>query len=177
MKGVIFTEFLDMVDTSFPPGTVDDVIEAAQVPSGGAYTAVGTYDVGEMVSLVTALSAKTGTPVPDLLRTYGRFLFGRLAEHYPKMVEPTPSLVALLASLDDVIHPEVLKLYPDAELPRFAARTLPDGSLELEYRSPRHLDDVAHGLLEGASDYFGEPVTISRSQLGDGATLFRVVPS
>ena len=46
MKGVIFTEFLEMVESHFSPEMADRIITAARLPSGGAYTAVGTYDHG-----------------------------------------------------------------------------------------------------------------------------------
>lgn len=42
MKGVVFTAFLEMVASQFSEDMVDDIIDAAQLPSGGAYTAVGT---------------------------------------------------------------------------------------------------------------------------------------
>ena len=51
MKGVIFTEFLGMVADRFSEDMVDDIIEASDLPSGGAYTAVGIYDHGEIVAL------------------------------------------------------------------------------------------------------------------------------
>lgn len=38
MKGMVFTEFLDMVETKFSAAMVDDIIEDSQVASGGAYT-------------------------------------------------------------------------------------------------------------------------------------------
>ncbi len=44
MKGVVFTEFIEMVEDQFSADMVDDIIDDAQPPSGGAYTAVGTYD-------------------------------------------------------------------------------------------------------------------------------------
>jgi hypothetical protein len=56
MKGVVFTEFLEMVEGRFGLAMADRIIEAAQLPSSGAYTAVGTYDYTEMVHLVNALS-------------------------------------------------------------------------------------------------------------------------
>ena len=55
MKGVVFTEFVEMVEARFGLPMLDRIIEAAQLPSGGAYSAVGTYDHGEMVQLVGAL--------------------------------------------------------------------------------------------------------------------------
>lgn len=44
MKGIIFTEFLEMVEDRFSPEIADRIIEASDLPSRGVYTAVGTYD-------------------------------------------------------------------------------------------------------------------------------------
>ncbi len=43
MKGIVFTEFLDMVDSVYSPEVVEDIIEASELASAGPYTAVGTY--------------------------------------------------------------------------------------------------------------------------------------
>ncbi len=67
MKGLVFTEFLDMVEQRFSADMVDDIIEASDLPSGGAYTAVGTYSHSEIVALVQQLAIRTGIAVPDLL--------------------------------------------------------------------------------------------------------------
>jgi len=56
MKGVVFTEFLDMVEAKFSADMVDDIIDDAKLASGGAYTAVGTYPHSEMVALGVALA-------------------------------------------------------------------------------------------------------------------------
>ena len=42
MKGIVFTEFLEMVEAQFGLDTVDAIIENSDLPSRGAYTAVGT---------------------------------------------------------------------------------------------------------------------------------------
>lgn len=44
VKGVVFNEFIDMVETQFSLGLTNAMLERANVPSGGAYAAVGTYD-------------------------------------------------------------------------------------------------------------------------------------
>lgn len=172
MKGIVFTEFLDMVETTISADAVDDVIEAARVPSGGAYTAVGTYDHKEMVSLVGALSEYSGQPMPDLLHQFGQHLFGRFVVLYPVFFEGVEDALEFLARVEGVIHEEVLKLYPDAELPRFEARWTGPGALTLVYRSPRHMGDLAHGLIEGCVAHFGDPVSIRRQPLPDGAEEF-----
>src|SRR6476661_6798326 len=71
MKGIIFTEFLDMVEQRFSPQVVEQMVTAAQLPSGGAYTSVGKYDHGEIWSLVCELSKVCDTSVPDLFKAYG----------------------------------------------------------------------------------------------------------
>ena len=58
MKGIVFTEFLEMVEETFGLETVDTIIENSNLPSEGIYTSVGTYDFNEMVSLITALHKK-----------------------------------------------------------------------------------------------------------------------
>ena len=52
MKGVVFNVFLEMVEDHFSYNMVDDLLLSLDLPSGGSYTSIGTYDVNEMVSLV-----------------------------------------------------------------------------------------------------------------------------
>lgn len=168
MKGIIFTEFLALVEDQWSEDMVDDIIDACELPSGGAYTTVGTYAHTEIVDLVSALSERTDVPVPQLLQIYGKHLFGRLATLYPKFVDRSLSMLAFLEGVERYIHVEVKKLYPDAELPSFETTRLEEHKLEMIYRSSRHLDDVCLGLMEGSMDHFGAVGTISREPLDDG---------
>jgi hypothetical protein len=163
MKGIVFTEFLDMVEATHSADMVDAVIADAAPANGGAYTAVGTYPAAEMGALVGALSRLSGAPAPDLLRGFGHHVFGRFAIGYPDLFTGIDDVLVFLSSIEDVIHIEVRKLYPDAELPSLeAVRTGPSG-LRLTYRSPRCMADFAEGLTEGASAHFGQPLAIGRS--------------
>jgi hypothetical protein len=49
MKGMVFTEFLDMVEDKFLPAMANQIIEAAQENTVGADAAVGTCDHAELV--------------------------------------------------------------------------------------------------------------------------------
>jgi hypothetical protein len=82
-----------------------------------------------------------------------------------------PDSFSFLASIEDVIHVEVRKLYPDAELPRFESTFPVEGSMEFVYRSPRHFDDLAAGLIAGCIEHFGEDVQVTRSALDDGVAF------
>lgn len=161
MLGMVFTEFVEMVEESFSPELADDLLVSANLSHGGAYTAVGYYDFSEMLTLVTLLSERTGLPVPELLETFGRYLFHRLADGHQSMMKDQTDLFQLLSHLDDHIHPEVNKLYTDAKLPSFRVVTQTDSSIELDYTSERRLEALATGLIHGAAEYFNQPVTVN----------------
>jgi hypothetical protein len=168
MKGIIFTEFLEMVEDSFSPEIADRMLEACALPSGGVYTAVGTYDHHEMVQLVSQLSTITGVAVPDLLRTYGKHLFGRFVTRYPHFFAGVPTVFAFLQNIEGYIHVEVRKLYPDADLPSFTYETPDARHLTLIYRSTRPFAALAEGLIMGCIAHFGEPVAVQCEDLSDG---------
>lgn len=168
MKGVVFTEFIEMVEDKFSPEVADRIIGESDLPSGGAYTAVGTYDHEEIIQLVQALGRESEIPIPELVRTFGQHLFGRLVATYPQFLEGVESTLDFLARVEDVIHVEVRKLYPDAELPTFAF-SKPDGDcLELDYHSPRPFADLAEGLILGCAEHFGENIKLRREPLTNG---------
>ncbi len=176
MKGIVFTEFMEMVEGAFSADVLDDIIEAADLPNGGAYTSVGTYDHGELVRMVVALSEKTHVPVPDLVATFGRYMFGRFHALYPGFFAGVPNALTFLSGIEDIIHAEVIKLYPDAQLPKFQCRRVGDG-LEMLYLSPRHFEDLALGLIEGAVAHWGGGLNVAREALPDGTVRFFVAPA
>ncbi len=168
MKGIVFTEFLEMVETGFGPETVDQIIDGSSLSTGGAYTSVGTYDHHEMLRLVGALSGATATPPAALVKAFGKHLFTRFVAGFPAFFEGVDSAFAFLSSIDGHIHVEVRKLYPDAELPRFECRTLGPTQMEMIYISSRPFADLAEGLIEGCAAHFRQPMIIERQTLREG---------
>jgi Haem-NO-binding len=171
MKGMVFTEFLEMVESKFSADMVDDIIDDSDLPSGGAYTAVGTYDHAELVSMVVALSKRTDIAVPTLVGVFGEHLFGRFHALYPSFFEGVTSALDFLEGIETVIHTEVRKLYPDAQLPQFDCTRSPDG-LQMLYSSPRHFGDLAEGLIKGAVAHFGDKLSIARLEQPNGDIIF-----
>jgi len=163
MRGVVFTEFLEMVEDVHSLEMVDTIIAEAAPPHGGAYTAVGTYPAQEMGALVGALSRHSGQPAPELLRGFGAHIFNRFSILYPAFFEGVDDTFRFLESIESVIHIEVMKLYPDAELPSVLAERSTDNAMQPTYRSPRCMADFAEGLIEGAAAHFGERIDIQRS--------------
>ncbi|MEM9077127.1 MAG: heme NO-binding domain-containing protein [Bacteroidota bacterium] len=170
MKGIVFTEFLEMVESTFGLHVVDTIIENSNLPSSGAYTSVGTYDFNEMVALLTELSKATQIPANDLLYTFGHYLFTGLAEAHPEVVSGYKTPLALLCCIEDHIHIHVKKLYPDAELPKFKILSKTDNTLEMVYSSSRGLYALAHGLIVKTFEHFEKMVKVDYKLLNENGT-------
>lgn len=160
MKGLVFTEFLEMVEHTFSADMVDDIIDASNLASGGAYTSVGTYPHSEMVTLVHNLSKQTGMGVPALVKAFGHYLFGRFVVLYPTFFRDSPDAFDFLESIENYVHVEVRKLYPDAELPTFETVRAGTQQLTMIYRSKHPFATLAEGLIEGCLIHFQEKTTI-----------------
>ncbi|MFN0085537.1 MAG: heme NO-binding domain-containing protein [Blastocatellia bacterium] len=169
MKGMVFTEFIDMVEEKFGMEVADQMITACDLPSGGAYTAVGTYNHQEIVQLVIKLSQISGVALPDLLRTFGEHLFGRFLIRFPEIFEGINGAFTFLERIESHIHTEVRKLYPDADLPEFATSMTGPDELVMIYRSHRGMADLAEGLIRGCAAHFNEPLLIHREDISNGA--------
>lgn len=166
MKGIVFTEFLELVEEKFGLAAVDEIIENTDLESGGAYTAVGTYPHEEMVGLLVSLSNKSGIPIPKLLNLFGHHLFNTFNKGYSMFFEGINHPFDLLEQIDRHIHVEVKKLYPDAELPRFETKR--DGNkMEMVYSSERKLSDLAIGLIEAAAIHYEKDIAIETELIHD----------
>ncbi len=165
MKGVVFTEFLEMVEEGHGLVMVDQLLQDAGLAEVG-FTSVGTYPCADLVKMVVSLSKRADTSIPDLLFAFGDHLFGALARSFPEAVAPYRGPLHFLEALDGTIHVEVKKLYPDAELPKFQTRY--DGDdLIMIYESPRAMSDLARGLIEGCSKHYGQKCVVATRALKD----------
>ena len=165
MKGIVFTEFLEMVESKFGEEETDKIIEKANLESGGAYTAVGTYPASEMFNLVHELSLSKNIPIPDLLKAFGEYLFTVFGKKYAHMIEGSSNAFDFLETVENHIHVEVKKLYPDAELPSLDVKRENDNTMKMTYQSKRRLADLAEGLITGCLTHFQESASIDVENL------------
>jgi hypothetical protein len=174
MKGIMFTELIEMMEACYSPELADRVLTNAELPDGGAYTAVARYPSEEWRRIVDCLSEATGTPVNELIRSFGEYLFGKFVVLYPELVTRFSDAYSLLESVEGFIHVEVRKLYPDAHLPEFRTTHHGPGTLVMEYRSPRPLADLCEGLIRGTLKHFAEDIEVSREDTPGGPPFHSV---
>lgn len=161
MKGIVFTTFNDMVEKEIGIDTWDALLEAVNPESKGIYTSVEDFPDEELFAMVAELSERTGTPVTELLKAFGQYLFHVLAIKHGVFVEEEPTFLGFLKSIDGVIHKEVEKLYPNPNLPKLDWEQESQDTLILHYRSPRKLCHLADGLIKGAAERYQVQLTMT----------------
>ena len=175
MKGIVFTEFFEMVEERFGFEMSIQLVEDTELKSGGVYTAVGTYSHHEIVALVVKLSEKTEIEIPKLLNVFGHHLFGVFVKAYHHFFVGVDNCFDFFKNIDNYIHVEVLKLYPDAELPKFIIEEEAENKLVLVYSSARKMSDLAVGLMEGAANYFNETIDIKKEMISENGENVRFI--
>ena len=157
MKGIVFNLLEQLVTRDHGPDAWDDLLDAAGLD--GAYTSLGSYEDAELGALVGAASGALGLPPEDVVRWFGRSAMPLFAESHPHFFAGHDGTRSFLLTVNDMIHPEVRKLYPGAGVPDFDYEQ--DGDrLVMLYRSERRMCAFAEGLIEGAADHYGEAVEI-----------------
>ena len=161
MKGVVFNLFEQLIARDHGEETWDALLEATEL--AGVYTSLGSYPDEDLMKLVGAAANQLDVPADDVVRWFGRNALPLFAGRYPQLFEPHDSTRSFVLTLNEIIHPEVRKLYPGADVPvfDFASR---DGLLVMGYRSPRMMCAFAEGLLHGAADHYMERLTIEQPQ-------------
>ena len=78
----------------------------------------------------------------------------------------------LLSNIEDYIHVEVKKLYPEAELPTFETKILNDREMQMIYTSDRRMADFAEGLINGCIEHFEDRGVVLQELLNaDGSQV------
>jgi hypothetical protein len=160
MKGIVFNVLEEVVRAQHGEEAWDDLL--ADVGSTGVYTAVGSYEDGQLLALVGAASRRLGLPPREVVRWFGRHALPVFAVRYPEFFRPHHDTRSFILTLNTIIHPEVQKLYPGATPPRFDIHERDDGRVDVIYHSARGLCALAEGLLEGTAAHYGEHLEITR---------------
>jgi len=161
MKGVVFTEFFEMIEAKHGYAEVDRLLRETEDVSGH-YTSVGTYDHNELVRLMLGHAAHMQVQLEDLLVAFGKHLLAHFSKAYPDFFR-SPNVFTFLRGINEAIHREVLKLYPDAQLPHFDIEDVSDTELKMIYHSDRSMSHLGLGLIYGVISYFGEPIDVEHA--------------
>lgn len=160
MKGIIFNLVEEIISQDYGIETWEDLLDQSGVP--GAYSAVASYPDEQLFTIIDIACAMTGKSQQELLRYVGRRSIPLLQQRYPEFFVLHSDSRSFLGSLNEVIHPEVRKLYTGAEPPHFEFADEADGSLVMEYHSHRSMCAFGEGLILGAGDSYGDQLRVSQ---------------
>lgn len=175
MKGVVFNLLEEVVTSHHSADTWDDLLDAAGL--NGVYTSLGSYPDADMFKLVKAAAEVLAISPNEVLRWFGRAAMPVLARRYPVFFSVHTTTRPFLQSLNSIIHPEVRKIYPGADVPVFDFQDGEDGSLLMGYHSARRLCALAQGFAEGAACHFHETLDFQHLACmhhGDVKCLFQI---
>lgn len=175
MKGIVFNLLEEVVRREHGEHTWDQLLDRAGVD--GIYTSLGSYPDADMMKLVGAASAALGVSTDDVLRWFGRAIMPDFVKRFPEFFAAHRDTRSFLLTLNDVIHPEVRKILPGAEVPEFDYDTSSEAELLMGYTSSRRLCAFGEGLINGSADFYGEKAKIDQprcTQRGDDKCVFRV---
>jgi len=172
MKGIVFNLLEQVVQREYGEDAWDALLDSAS--ASGVYTSLGTYPDDEVGRLVQAAATMLGQPPQAILRWFGRKAMPILADRFPAFFDPHTHTRDFVLTLNDIVHPEVRKLYPGALCPVFDFNDEDAGVLQMRYHSHRKLCALAHGFVEGAADHYGETAIVTEPTCmhrGDEACL------
>jgi hypothetical protein len=170
MKGIIFTEFLDLVEERFGLEMVDQIICQSRLESQGAYTSIGTYSIYEFLQLLHHLSKNKSISIINLLEVYAVQIFSAMDTIHPEMLKSYNNPIEMIAAMNDHIEIifntkntlpiESLKVESFVPFPLFIVEEKTKNSLIIKYISNRGLQYFWLGLMHEMFKHFNETATI-----------------
>ena len=175
MKGIVFTEFLDLVEERFGLEMVDAIISQSKLESKGVYTSIGTYSFSELLQLLQNLKIQTGISIDNLLLIYGEHFFSVIETNYKDLLSSYNDPIEMLASIENHIHVEVRKIYNDAELPTVIIKEKTKKTLILIYKSSRSMHHFGLGLMNKTFEHFNSKATIILEKIKKDGTEVKFI--
>lgn len=169
MKGLIFRSFLEYAEDQLGLEFVDNMLQITQTDSQGVYTNIGTYDHAELIQYIGYICENKKLDMDELVENFGVFLFGFLGSTYPNLIKQFTSSLDCIYHIDQTIHKNVTKIYPNAELPNLNATfTEPNKELTLTYESSRPFMYLALGLIKGCIRHYKNQIDVKMIDLSNG---------
>ena len=166
MKGLIFNHLLLYVEKEFSVDVRNKMLAQAGQPSkDGVYQEGDTYPYEEIFVLVGNLSTVTNVSMAKTFENFGEYLFIQLARAFSQFFSPDETLFGFLQKLEDHIHMEVRRKYPEANLPGFEFEPIDDDNLKMIYKSERSMSDFGIGMIKGAAIWFNRKVFVGKKDI------------
>ncbi len=163
MKGFVLKEFITMVESAFGDEVLKKITESRGFKTSELYAPSVNYHYDELLQMLGNLNRVTGTPVPLMMKVFGKHLARVFVSEFPRIFLSAQDVFSLLTLLDGRLQKEIRRFHPDAELPDFNVEDPSSEKFILNYSSNRPFADLAEGLILGLIEHYNEKIQLSSS--------------
>jgi len=110
-----------------------------------------------------------------LLLVYGEHFFSVIEKIYPGLLATYKDPIEMLSSIENHIHVEVRKIYPDAEFPTFVVEEKTKNSLTMIYKSSRAMHHFGLGLMNKTFQHFNSTASIVLEKIKEDGTEVKFI--
>jgi hypothetical protein len=170
MKGIVFTELLQHVESKFGLEMVDKIVKESKLEYKGLYSVNKAYNFSKMLQLLNSLSANTNISIDDLLLVYSEHFFSVLKKSHNNIFSSYTCPIEMLSSIGNHIYLDVKRDYPTAEVPSFIIEEKTKNSIVMVYKSSRAMYSFGLGLMYKTFENYNTTATIKFEKIRDDGT-------
>lgn len=164
MKGIIFNLLEDFISEGWGDDVYEEILAMCPLKTKEPFIGPATYPDSDLLAIVDKVCEKLGVSVPQAVHAFGKYCLPHLIAKFPVFVQGHEHPKTFLKTIDNVIHVEVRKLFPDAKPPRVTWEDPALNRLVLTYVSERKLCALMTGLLEGVAEHFKTPIQYTHTK-------------
>lgn len=161
MKGIFFTELIDMAEREYGSQTVEKVISLLDVGENGVFNPSFDYPFEQFFELLKLLSSQVRISSSDISKNFGEYLFSRLVILFRPQFAGNSDIFQFLEKIDYFIHIEMQEVFPHKGISGFRAERISENTFRVCYESKQELIDLAIGLFMGCQKFFNEDLIVN----------------
>jgi hypothetical protein len=141
------------------------------------YMATTSYQDEEALSIVGAVSDRTGLTPDEIKESFGEFAVQALLETYGSRIQTDWDYFDFLEHTEAHIHDVVRRANPDARPPALDVQRVAPDAVAIEYTSDLQLCAVLEGIANGFADHYDERIDLTHDRCmhdGTDACLLRI---
>ncbi len=154
MKGVLPKLMQEFIQNEFGDGVYQAMQEEMGEP---VFLPTNSYPEKVFIQMAELVAEAEDIPVEEIFLKVGRFTMRRFTELYPSYIK-NDNLKDFYLRMND-LHAKLTEAHPGIKPPNFTYEDKGD-VLFMNYRSKRGLFHYFEGILTGAAEFKGEPVSI-----------------
>jgi hypothetical protein len=162
MKGIVFTEFLEMTEVRFGYQMVDRIILKSNLPSRGIYTSIGDYPEDELFLLIDALHEEAKLEKKYLMTLLGAKMHESFIENYKNRLVAIASTTSFLNLLEIYVNMLVRSMYAKTKVPTIEIENVGMSKLIMTYYTENRISELIEGFIQGYLSVHQEKVKVHK---------------